>query len=614
MPFVNNEWPSLGLPLLKACLIKEDISCDIFYANLVFEKIIGKEVYTKIPNGSQLLAEILFSEFFWGKKVENLEKQFNQREINVIKYCLSKVEAFIEYCLTNIQWDKYSLVGFTVWEGQVLACLSLARMIKKKFPDKTVAFGGPNCRGIQGETFLEIFPFVDYVFQGEGEYSFTEFVKCFMTGNSFKGIAGIKIKTLEGKRYLVSTDNEEDLNKFPIPVFDDWVEQKRKFSNDKAGIIIPYEMSRGCYWGRCKICSTSKEDLKFRRKKIPQIINELNEIRDNYKPDGIIFSDSVVALKQFVHVLNHGNDRLPWPNLIFMTRADLKKEHLKQLKSIRIKDMQIWIGIESVNPQTLMRMDKGCSLLENLQVIKWCTELNITVNWNILYGSLNEDISYYNDLNNILPSIYHLHPALHPRPVNVLRFSGLYDEYPGFNYSEVKSIHFYDFVYPGLEKEKVDKLAFQFYFPETVDNSKKIKDIVQKQMVHWKSNWNKRHLFNLLIKSCMGYDIILDSRKVTKKKFYRLTGEKRIIFQACDTNKSLKELKDYLASGPYQIEEPEILKHLEWFMDKRLILEHDHKYLSLAVSTDTTFTRLLFFLLPLTLRKIIYKSRNLLTP
>ena len=86
-----------------------------------------------------------------------------------------------------VNWDNYSIIGFTSQYWQQVASLALARRIKERWPDKIIAFGGANCDGVMGQTLLRLFAFVDWAFSGEADISFPRAVVQWQQGKPPEG-------------------------------------------------------------------------------------------------------------------------------------------------------------------------------------------------------------------------------------------------------------------------------------------------------------------------------------------------------------------------------------------------------------------------------------------
>ena len=173
MPFFSISRPSLGLSLLAAGLERIGYGAEIHYLNLLSASIIGHDVYRYLeeqPRG-RLALEWIFMETLWGTDHE-LDKKFidyisdhqgmdrEDRYLQTLNECRGKADRFIETAIKNIPWDRYRVVGFSSMFQQQMASLSLARRLKRLYPDLYIVFGGANCEGVMAAALLKSFPFV----------------------------------------------------------------------------------------------------------------------------------------------------------------------------------------------------------------------------------------------------------------------------------------------------------------------------------------------------------------------------------------------------------------------------------------------------------------------
>jgi hypothetical protein len=63
VPFANINRPSLGLSLLKAALVRENVHCDIAYVNMDYAQLIGRPCYKQLAdfNTTALIGEWIFA-------------------------------------------------------------------------------------------------------------------------------------------------------------------------------------------------------------------------------------------------------------------------------------------------------------------------------------------------------------------------------------------------------------------------------------------------------------------------------------------------------------------------------------------------------------------------
>lgn len=80
-------------------------------------------------------------------------------------------------------------------------------------------------------------------------------------------------------------------------------------------------------------------------------------------------------------------------------------------------------GIESLSDRLLLHMRKGTTALRNIQLLKWCRQYGIEVDWNLLYGFPGETREDYDRMMELLPAIRFLPPPGACGPLRLDRFS-----------------------------------------------------------------------------------------------------------------------------------------------------------------------------------------------
>ena len=204
MPFSSLRWPALGISLLQAALKREGIDCDLAYLNFDLAETIGLDVYDWINDslGFALGGERLFAHTLFGASLSSdreyaeevllaTDPEFSPEDRQLIEHVGKQLEAFLDGCLTKIDWSRYSVVGFTTTFQQTMASLALASRIKQRHPEITICLGGRNCEGSMGRTLLERFPQIDLVFSGEADETFPLCVKEVFAGRPVPRCSGI---------------------------------------------------------------------------------------------------------------------------------------------------------------------------------------------------------------------------------------------------------------------------------------------------------------------------------------------------------------------------------------------------------------------------------------
>jgi len=191
-----------------------------------------------------------------------IETEVNKYSINALAGIIEfldfkEVELFIIKCSTREDYSKVVskirealseykvvVVGFSFCTPELWESFSLISALKKEFEAEKDRFfviaGGPHPTGDRERTLLSG---VDVVFVGEAEYSFSEYIKAILRGESIKKIKGIAFK--EGNKVVFTgIPKQVNLDEYPPISF-------------KYNRIGPIEITRGCPYG-CFYCQTTR--------------------------------------------------------------------------------------------------------------------------------------------------------------------------------------------------------------------------------------------------------------------------------------------------------------------------------------------------------------------
>ena len=604
MPFDYFSWPSIGLSLLKASL-KGKVSCNIRYFSLDFaEKFCSPRLNNMIannyPSAMCQVGEWIFSSCSsaGGTYIKNV-LQGGLREyknisvagdiIDEIVSVKNMVNDFLEYCVMEILDSKPSVAGFSSNYGQQLSSLCLAEKIKKQSPEIFILFGGCNCEGVMGAEIIKNFPSVDAVVSGEGEPVFSEIVQRVLSGKSISDIHGVYTKDNIKKINYVNTLPVTDMDSLPCPDYDDFFEQWNNSSLSKNPDIINnkyyrpvihFETSRGCWWGekkRCTFCGYG-QDIHFRSKHPGRALEEFSYLTEKYPEFIVVHVDNIVDMKYF-------KDFLPYIKsnklLLHHVKANVTKEQL-QIVSARVQN-HLQPGIESLSTGVLKLMRKGVTSLQNIQFLKWAREFNIDVHWNLLWGFPGESSEDYRIMSELIPILSHLEPPKDHGSIYVSRFSPYFENPEDFGFSELIPYGAYRYIYPSLTEEAIKNIAFFFTFnykipQDTEEYTKPVKEAIEKWIHAYPES-------SLIYMDYRKHLIISDRRSGAKEEITIISGLERLLYLACDSIKSISELKNIAEKyRGKKYSEEEILEIINPLSDRGFIRGEDDKYLSLAIN------------------------------
>ena len=172
------------------------------------------------------------------------------------------------------------IVGYQVTEGS-----RIARLIRERFPDTPIVWGGWFPTMLPEVTVKS--PLVDVVVKGQGEFAFLELLDCIRQSKPFSEVAGITY--MEDGEIVNTPDRSlEDPTTFPALKYD--LVDLGEYNSVRQG-SINYQTSRGCPF-RCKFCCTPKLYGHYWKGLDPKrILDELEAIVSKYKISHVEFID-----------------------------------------------------------------------------------------------------------------------------------------------------------------------------------------------------------------------------------------------------------------------------------------------------------------------------------
>ena len=250
--------------------------------------------------------------------------------------------------LKDIYLEQPDVVCFSCYIWNISFVRELVPDLKKILPQVEFWAGGPEV-SYDAVEFLKKNPAFFGVMVGEGEETFHELAGYYIERKpeTLSGIRGVAFRDENKGRDIVHTGWRElmDLSKVPF-AYSNLTEFKNR--------IIYYEGSRGCPFS-CSYCLSSI-DKKLRFRDIELVKKELQFFIDNKVPQ-VKFVDRTFnckhdhAMEIWRYITEHDNGIT---NFHFEISADLlRAEELALMKTMRPGLIQLEIGVQSTNPQTI---------------------------------------------------------------------------------------------------------------------------------------------------------------------------------------------------------------------------------------------------------------------
>jgi radical SAM superfamily enzyme YgiQ (UPF0313 family) len=293
------------------------------------------------------------------------------------------VEVFVED-LRRIDYGMISgadLVGISTITSTAPRAYAIA--------DKVRMMGIPVLMGGPHVTFLadEALEHADFIIRGEGEKALQEFVEARESGD-YSDVANLSYRREGRTVHNPMRPVEGNLDAIPYPDFTLLKPdpRRRKFTPP-----IPVQTSRGCPFD-CSFCSvTGMFGKKYRFRSTENIIEELR--RYNHRGASIFFYDDNFAAnpartKELLRAMIGERFKFQWTTQV---RADVTRD----LELVRLMKKAgchtVYIGFESVNPDSLNHMKKKQTVADLVQASKILRRNGIHIHGMFVLGFDDDD-------------------------------------------------------------------------------------------------------------------------------------------------------------------------------------------------------------------------------
>ena len=320
--------------------------------------------------------------------------------------------------LKEIYRSGAEVVCFSCYIWNISFVRELIFDLKKILPGTAFWVGGPEV-SFDAENFLKEMPQVTGVMVGEGEETFLELARYYIEKKgTLADIRGIAFRE-NGEIFHNGWREVMDLSRVPFAY-----EQTEDFANR----IIYYESSRGCPFS-CSYCLSSI-DKKLRFRNLELVKKELQFFLDKKVPQ-VKFVDRTFnckhdhAMEIWKYILEHDNGVT---NFHFEISSDLlREEELELMSRMRPGLIQLEIGVQSTNPDTIRAIHRNMDLKKlEASVARVKSFGNIHQHLDLIAGLPCED---YESFRRSFEQVYRMKPdQLQLGFLKVLKGSSMYHE------------------------------------------------------------------------------------------------------------------------------------------------------------------------------------------
>lgn len=334
--------------------------------------------------------------------------------INIKEYTINHQ---IEDICFDIYREKADVIGFSCYIWNISIVLEICDTLKKINPKISIWLGGPEV-SYDSASLLEENPTIDGIMRGESEEIFNQLAGLWVDEKgSLSSIDGI---TYRQDGAIISNKDAApvDMNKLPF------IYHNISLFDHK---IIYYESSRGCPY-RCSYCLSSI-DKQVRFKDIAKVLKELKIFLDMKVPQ-VKFVDRTFNCRHdhtkeiWKYLLEHDNGVT---NFHFEITADLlDEEEIHLLSQMRPGLVQLEIGVQSTNPQTIDEIRRKVNFQKLKKVVTSIqSAANVHQHLDLIAGLPWEDLESFKKSFN---QVYALKPEqLQLGFLKVLKGSWMYE-------------------------------------------------------------------------------------------------------------------------------------------------------------------------------------------
>ncbi len=475
MPWVSAWMPSIQLAILRQCL-GDGAQVDTHELYVDYAVRISERLYRPLSEAGGLIEEWLFAKHYFEQEGLPMEDGFlddfpsfglDSRELErkVIETLVDVTGDFLDDVIAETDWSSYDVVAFSVSLYQTTASFALARLIKRSNPQVRVVFGGNSCVGTAASAMMRICPYVDVVVRTEAEPVFARLVESLIRAQDLRDLPGVTFRDSATQGIVETAPGP--LHRLDgvlaTPNYDAYFERVHRRGLDRQDLIwLPFESSRGCWWGeksQCVFCGLH-DIMQYRAKEPAAVLDELTAHHARYGITRFFSTDLIMPQSYYRTLLPALAAHDPKFEIFYELKGNVTRDMMASLRDAGVTRLQP--GLESLSTATLKRMKKGITACQVVQFLKWAREFNLDVGWNIIVGIPGEDSTDLEASAALASRLVHL-DAPHFIQFELDKFSPIFEDPSAFGISNVRPLYAYKYVYP-LPQDLLRDLVYRFEY------------------------------------------------------------------------------------------------------------------------------------------------------
>ncbi len=317
----------------------------------------------------------------------------------------SQVNMFLPYFeqkLKTVDLSKCDFIGLSITDlSQIVPGLTLARLLKK-YTKAKICIGGNFIYKIEAD--LKNIPTVfteycDYLSIGDGETAIVELAEYIAGKRLISEVHSLVYLSEDGEICTNERAPELQLDNVAYPDFDSY-DFSKYFSPE---VVIPVQLGKGCYWGKCTFCDFYTGQQKFDMKSVVRAVDEVEYLSQKYNSKLFNFVDEAVPPKfynEFAKEVKRRNLEIYFYSFARLEKA-FNAEVLKNLYDAGARFF-MW-GYEAESERVMKLINKGIDLSYRKKILADSRDVGL---WNLCTFLLCYPTETAEELQSTIDVIY----------------------------------------------------------------------------------------------------------------------------------------------------------------------------------------------------------------
>jgi radical SAM superfamily enzyme YgiQ (UPF0313 family) len=312
---------------------------------------------------------------------------------------------YIKKTLNSIDKDTV-MIGFSVMTSQVPLAFNLSKLIKAKYPEIPIVWGGIHPILFPEQTLRD--SNIDIVVTGEGYHAILSLIDYLNGKIDLRQIRGVGFKNNSGNVVLNEPCESDDIGTLPhidYSILEDielYLSSKSVYQRELAGNnnerldVMLVLTGLGCCY-KCQFCINVILKRSYRFRPAASIIEEIKKLQENYGANTFIFYDEDFFINkrrlfEFLDLIERENLKFfwrAWARVDYFNNKYIDRDLVLRLERCGLRS--IVMGGESGSQKVLDIIKKGIKVENILHSAKMLDGTMITPRYSFIIGLEGEE-------------------------------------------------------------------------------------------------------------------------------------------------------------------------------------------------------------------------------